>query len=903
MDRQHHGVARVSIEGDIEAGQAYVPQARHLLQTLLERLRVGDLASGAVALRLDDTAYAYARVAGSINAVRIVVGDRIGRLSEEELAIGPPDFVSGVATKTTIKERPDPKTGKQVRYLERFYPTARCANTHADLIADRPQAMQRLAVEPHISFPELRAAADSVFIFSQYQLLKPSMYSGAMKRVVQALMGFGRQLPLKSKGAPEKPDGDDPLNTSRTASIYAKAIYSGLTQDQIAAERRRKPTKYEREVARDGLQIRYDYRFMRTHGVHTGPDGRKWLLEISMTRGVLAMPLPLHPLTTPRPTTASPDNWPFRDALEELEVPTGDPLNPTKIVRDDDGLRLLEEFGGFPTGESFPVDRATLDVMIRAGYVLELRKASELSGFYGTYSYYSSALGWAFNDKGTEAHNTGYTFGGDGVQRGAHYAINLMIGALNNQPPAEGASGAADRARSAAAKSDKYRDAADALVSKALRLSRAQALNLSRISDDDEFLAELDALSVPPLATGSAIMRQIREGALYNPGKNPLQQIKFHEPLLGFLVSHDFTPEAQGRNLRPECDTCMHVFFSGDDFKWVRYFVTGKSAETRVEDSFEECNYVGSWSRETITGPIQVQRGYYTSDRDDRREVGGGRSLVRAQGKYLGVSSVVVSDDLSDIRRNYVNRVHRFSYRQETELFSGEIVVTAIAVPAFTREAYYIATLDYTESYSQTITHSYKHLLDPHYAEGWRCIISTAGFAFWPADMAACPPGCDTRMNFPGYTGSGVNPRVARYINYEPYPCSDFADKGPWIQKCDNIDRMAFSVPAPPLPPNTSKNESRKATLTVTLVIGGEPNNRQVVNKVVPASNFTFPKWFQKSPDDFGNTQSLEATFNALGDAAAAVYDVEINRIVPPEIYGAPNYTDMTPGSTYIGVV
>jgi hypothetical protein len=908
VELQHHGIARISIEGDIEAGRAYIPKAQQLLEGLLNRMRLGGLSSGAIAQRLDDNVYAYARVAGSINAVRIVAGDQIERPREERVALGAPDFVSGIITGSTIEEKQDLFTKRTIKYLKRFYPTQQTAKTHRDLKPDQPQGIERLAVEPYDGFPELQTPTGSPLVYSQYTRLRPTMYSGKMKRVVQALMGFGKQLPRESQTGQDEnqpiPDGEGVINVTRSRSIYAKVFSEMMTPEERLREKKRQPTRYERDVAKDGLQLRYDYRFMRTHGIYTAPDDTLWLVEIGINRGVLAMPLPLHPLTVRPPDPEAgeqPEPWKFYEALEELEIDTGDPNNPL-IVRDEDGLRVLDEFGGFPTGESFPVDRKILDAMIRAGEVLELLKAEDMRPFYEN-SYYSSAMGWAFSESGKEAHNTAYYFGDDDVQRGVHYAANFDIGAVIELEPVPGAVAVAERAKGAASELENGADLAPILERKALRLSETQVRDLLYIENQKEFAETLNAMKVDPIAVGSAKVSLQREGLLINPGKSPPYQIKFHEPLLGFLLSHDFLPGFAGRDVRKPCDTAMHVFFAGEELKWVRYFFdpTENDPGETVESDFEECMLVGSWTRTTSSGTRAIARGFYTGDYDDREELAGSVRTEKVKSEAMGITSVSVGDDPSDIRRNYIIRTYTFKRRMEITLENGNFIYTGIAVPGYTREAYYMAHMRYMENFFRNVSYGYTSQGDPHSAEGWRCIVSTAGFAFWPADMEECGPGCETRAGVPV---SPYNPRVARFINYDPFPCSDYTDRGPWVFKCDNLDALVYSVPLPPLPPTENETVPRKATLTVRLVTGGEPLNRTVLTRNYADASWALPLWFVPSPGEFNFEQFIFSTFSALGDKPNAVFDKDINDTDGSMRYGSPTFNDMYGTNTcYIGVL
>src|SRR5690606_32127967 len=168
------------------------------------------------------------------------------------------------------------------------------------------------------------------------------------------------------------------------------------------------------DVETNGVQIRYDYKFSRTHGITKGEDGRLWLVEISSNRGVLVRPLPAFPGS---------DHPSF--------------LTEARARGDEALVYAVEQFGCLPTGEAFPVPRDTFNRLIERGEIQQLLTPSDLSEFYRC-SPYSSAMGRAFNDDGTEAHNTAYYYAPDGYQRGVWYQINISIGAIReNWRPGE----------------------------------------------------------------------------------------------------------------------------------------------------------------------------------------------------------------------------------------------------------------------------------------------------------------------------------------------------------------------------------------------------------------------------------------------------------------------------------
>lgn len=184
-------------------------------------------------------------------------------------------------------------------------------------------------------------------LIPEHANIRASMYSGAMKTWVQAILGMGII--------------DDKISAN---------YLNGAIPD---------PTKRP-------IVCKYSPTWSTTHGiVKTGPKNH-WLVEISHTGGILAMPLPILFSTT-------------------------DPGYKQSIQASGDvgTLAILNEFGGLPSGETFPTDPTELAAHIADHKILRLAVASDLDPFYNGNAY-SGDYGWAFSPDGTEIHNTCWTY-------------------------------------------------------------------------------------------------------------------------------------------------------------------------------------------------------------------------------------------------------------------------------------------------------------------------------------------------------------------------------------------------------------------------------------------------------------------------------------------------------------
>lgn len=224
---------------------------------------------------------------------------------------------------------------------------------------------EHLDPDTTVPFPEKAA---------QYKEICSSMYSGLMAKAVQVILGYGK---LQSPTASE---------THRV----------------------------------DGVQVKYDWRWARCHGIVRGAGNALWLVEISVTNGVLAMPLPM-----------------FKNTV------VGTPGYQSLIKSKQDVLRetaLL--FGGLPSGGTFPTGGELTDALA-SGDVIRLATAAHMGPFFAK-GHYSSWMGWSFNLGGTgvtpQAHNTCYMAEGENgtyVATGYHYKIVFNIIKTKNRQPNE----------------------------------------------------------------------------------------------------------------------------------------------------------------------------------------------------------------------------------------------------------------------------------------------------------------------------------------------------------------------------------------------------------------------------------------------------------------------------------
>ena len=352
----------IRLEGDVKQCLVYLPEAKQLLRRLEDFSKNAEAAVYAQGRRIGDRGYMYVRVMPGLSTIFISVD------AEVVDEIREPDVVDSVPSLPSIYSGAVGPGAAEVRddganICDSFAPTTNTVRRYPDLSFGF-QKVPRLGIKLLVSaFPELDKVA---YPITQYAVLRPTMYSGLMSKVVQAVMGLG---------------------------VIDHRVFGD--------------SYYARFVERSGVQIQYDYKFYRCHGVVRAQDGQFWLVEISMVRGVVARKLPLIPGT---------ELQGYRDSAEAR--------NDTAIVE------LLDTFGGVPSGESIPLAPELVGPMIEDGTVLELLSSADVAGFYAN-SPYSIGNGWSFSPTGHEAHNTGWRYGDDGYQRSAWYQISFNFSGDN----------------------------------------------------------------------------------------------------------------------------------------------------------------------------------------------------------------------------------------------------------------------------------------------------------------------------------------------------------------------------------------------------------------------------------------------------------------------------------------
>lgn len=606
----YDGAPSIRLEGDEKRALALIPEGKLLLSKAQAFTKRAEIPTYSMSRRVSDDEYIYVLVAGDQNIIQISAGVKYPGLVHEEPEVPEspvfPDFLSGLVFNGIMDTREETKAdGSKVSYkvIRQWAPTPNCAKIQ-DISTGR-QPSRRLAVRPHNTMSDWNNKFGTIE-YSQNVVPRTSEWSGTMKKVVQIVFGLGRINKNKLRD-PNEPN---------------------------------KSTQYMKDVEQNGVQVQYDYKFMRTHGIYKGPDNTLWLVEISSNKGVIAMPLPIFP-GSDKPGFALRAQQRGDTAME----------------------KALDELGCLPTGEGFPTGKAFQEKLAK-GDILQLLPPADLQEFYKL-SAYSSVCGWAFNEKGNEAHNVGYYWPEEDVfQKGYWYQININIGAVNkNREPGQ------------------------------------------------------------PIASGSANLKKQSEGYLYSPPvKKSFIPVKYYEPLLPGLLSHSAKPTGPSQFV-VNCNTVVFVAFMNGDLKIARYFKPGQAESYgRIEDDRwgEECLLEGSWSWKT-TGSRSLPAMPYTNDIDPRAILEEHVLEGTLTSNTLGFDPPVFSDFLEAPEGCVVWRHKVWKQVTVQEERGGESRSACFIVPAYSREAYY-----YFEGHSYnggrrgSTAVGYAYVMDPYVYYGWR---------------------------------------------------------------------------------------------------------------------------------------------------------------------------------------
>ena len=604
--------------------------------------------------------------------------------------VGVPDelriigFVSGGAY-TGVTERDEEGVERIIENRVEPLPGGAAEARTAELFTPAEVA-RKVAVPQHSMF----AVPGDEVSRSQLDAVQPGRYTGPMASVVQLLLGVGRMRP------------DDYERRFLQAEELPELALEDVTMLDSAGEviREDEPDEVE-TIARLGedeeakLQIRYDYRWNRTHGIMWGrrdvteelvvqaemdgmppylvadPERRHepFLVEMGQ-RGVLAMPLPRDEMSF------------FEEVRDQYRRVYPDLARHTPFHGRRKGL--FEALGGFPTGGAFPEDPEELERWVRAGVVVRVDDA--LEDFYEGAAF-ATSHGWAFADSGNRATNTCYKQV-DGLRHGVCYIATVEIEQRDDIELNPAADEFVDFFG--------IDDPVD--IFKAYRLTTEQLLEINTYEEFDEMEAKPDwevSVTLTEIFSGP-IENNTPTCARDDPCIGVGPQYKIWEPMLHQMLTFDFYGAAAERSV-PPADGPIFSTFVEDVLEMLCFYSDHSGAETRSIDTRQRCQYVGSWQNGSVTERSGLDGSFYSTTIDPR--VAGSRAsgtITTTTGREIGRADFASTCAFFAMSISLSRRV--FGVEDwERESWSTHSVSTSIVCARNNRSAYFMGVWERTQ--------------------------------------------------------------------------------------------------------------------------------------------------------------------------------------------------------------
>ncbi|HFJ0418582.1 TPA: hypothetical protein ACGS08_001125 [Pseudomonas aeruginosa] len=630
-------------------------------------------------------------------------------------------------------------------------------------------ALQRFVIKYEPRFQYFEPREQGIYTFTQYVKQRPTWYSGAMAEVMQVVGGYGRQR-LE----------DLPANDLERARMLVPERYMALVREQLGNVRLPGYSGFPDEAG----QFKCEYAAFRCHGVAFDSSNSPWLLQID-GRGVYAMPLPVVPATT---TDA------FRRYMEE--------------VGDDEILRLLDRFGGMPSGEGFPPTGSEFEAWRRAGVII---KVCDPADFYSANPMYT-ACGWAMNSRGTEGFNTCWGYDDTGLMRVHAYKMRLSLAPAKNQGRIENEWQFDDeeqRAKLNAYLSKVYSALSAggarelAIMYKVRRVPVAQILARAAIEAGND-LEYWENLELPPIAQHQGHISRVASGPFYWPSKVEKSCTRLKFPELTAQGCESFvhvSPDYFGAPV--QCDTVIFGCYVQDQLRVIKYFYDERKFKKEATSSFEDIMIVGQWEQIETFGLSGLMGFFYTTDFDDRQEQPAITVHTNIVGTDMGYGNPAYSTPPTLWCVGGVSRSRYYMHRTTVDTTETFTLDVAALVPVFERDCMLYAYQDHTGGRSSHEETTQGSVPDPTSYELWCYDDIWHWMGQTRNGNRGDPPSKD---GVPVYVDTLV---------YSPTEISDFAESGNWL----NLPPGGFLDVTGICGPYTYRNSVHNAN---GVIIGGE---------------------------------------------------------------------------------
>lgn len=666
---------------------------------------------------------------------RVIVFKSTEQKAERSTGIAPskiPMLFSGVITRAVVSRG----QGVELTLTDQC---CRRVGNYGGYSVDASQVLKRLRSKynpMHYAMfvpQDMQGIDENIALYSQYDKLRPTWYSGAMAEVVQIASGLGRQnLEEMPEDYVERAEFVLPNNIQAKIEEKLKNVrlpgYSGMPH-------------------KEGT-IDYNFTFQNTNLVSFDADGYPWLIQIDSS-GVWAMPLPMIPATMTDE---------FREYVEQ--------------VNDSELLKVLDRFKGIPSGETFPSNRAD---WLRAGAIFRLCDSSD----FHSHSAYTSACGWSSNRDGTAAINTCYDFEESGLCVGFTYQLSLALNALPDrgllkQKTLEGVQNTGQMqqignylSRLFAEIEDDTEPSIVAMMYKIRLVPYSEFLNRVYATN---FTAEIEYwknYTIENRVSHTARLVRTNSGYL-----NVGVPFKLPEPFAEGCIHMDFRADKPDAPEPPPCDTIIFGYYIGDTLKVIKSFSDTREVIEEVESNFDEWSVVGNWEKRETIGRSGLHGKFYSTDFDDRRLLPPTEITTRIEGRDLGYGTPHIRYSAAFAMDATLTRTRYYSHKRNVDVKASFEFDVAFVVPYFSRNAVIYSkreTYNTGGSLEEVTLHG---MSDPNWYRAWTYHLPWHVF-MWTGMTRITQKGTPYPID--------SNPVWCEEYYHDRYDGSEFADEGDWI--------------------------------------------------------------------------------------------------------------------------
>lgn len=865
---------RIMLEGDPDTARSHLGTAMKLADKLNVWKQTQGISAVTKAYDLGGGSYCVVVDLDHMRAMQIVSPISSEREYEpfEQMPTsrdytGVADVVSGKVTFPTIIPATAEVIGANgeprvvnITALRGFTATTKTAGRYTDI-----ERRYRLNLPESPIFSSVLSGSLEI-TYSQHAHVKPSSYTGAMRKLAQFVLGMGQVIrpTWEERWIQENEKGFLP--------VKQKNIDSGKSSEVLSAFN----LYYKKEIV--SVLNTYDYRFAKTHGVSFDSQNKPYLIEVS-TRGVYAMPLYMDPVSL---TVQGKKR--YLDVSPELS-------------------HVFDTFGGVPLGVNFPFssNEDTFNKWKRAGEIIELMSGDDIQEFYGKLPF-SSVIGWAFDEKGTEAHNTCYDYQLNSVKRSYHYILRFEINTPTPLPELSGA-----RAALAAKVTTLYE------LNKCRRMNEEAAAAVMFKFGQSEAAGRqaFDELEVEPDVRAIATLTLAKSGILWHPTRNvkALPQIKFPEPIFEGLISVDMRAlDYSGPALT--CDAPLFVCVIDGNIDIVNYSYDPRPRSLfTAENTRQRCQYTGGWTATTPAGTPYVAGHFYSNRWDWRKEVTPSESVTTYRGKKIGVQGRASCPIFGMCVT--VTSVTIFKIDFKTVSRINETLDVSVAIPFYNRNCYYMAKTESVEREVVSTGTFYEVAAGPEiqYWELYNFVFHWRELCPVPAELrAGRTTRCIARKYYTIQRLSCVTDKIPAEIYYAVCPESVFAGTAITVSAPLWGNAVVGSVTfGDNIPSNSSstQRDAPKSSGSVYMIADSGLGQIVTVDETVdgPSIDLSLSGWwwmFSPDPDDY-TTPWMSSTQSCLGSVILN-YNVDLNS---PASTSAGKPSSMHGGSTtcYTGVI